>query len=102
MIHQEQHELAGQTIKIAENVPQIGGSEYRIEDWWDRVSGQSWMFCDGNPACLCYAARIGMQANVVPIDNEVVYGKIGPFGHLVHVSELTQNSANKEENDEVV
>ena len=24
----------------------------------------------------------------LPVDDEVVYGKVGPFGHLLHVSEL--------------
>jgi hypothetical protein len=64
---------------------------YRLEDWWDKITGKSWGDCDGNPACLLYALRTGM----LPLDNaahslddEVVYGKIGNVGHLVHVSEL--------------
>jgi hypothetical protein len=42
------------------------------------------MTADGNPAALNYAARgVGL-----PIDDEVVYGKIGAFGHLVHTKEI--------------
>lgn len=88
MIHKDPHELAGQAVKIVEGVSEIGGQDFRIEDWWDRVAGKSWMFCDGNPACLDYAMRTGMQDRQVPLDNEVVYGKVGLSGKLVHVSEL--------------
>lgn len=37
---------------------------------------------------MMYAIRTGSQEFKVPIDNEVVYGKIGALGHLFHVSEL--------------
>lgn len=93
MIHTESHPLAGQTVKIAEGVADpaqgavIAGALYRIEDWWDRVSGGSWMHARGNPAALHYAMRTGVSIPV-PTDNEVLYGKIGHLGHLVHVSEI--------------
>jgi hypothetical protein len=92
MIHREPHPLAGQEARIRPNVrhpqyPTFGGSEFRVEDWWDRVDGRSWMDCVGNPACLVYAMRAGTTG--LPTDNEVVYGKgPGGFGSLVHVSEL--------------
>lgn len=90
-IHTEPHPLAGKTVKIkaSSRHPQVetfGGSELRLEDWWDRVTGKSWMTCGGNPACVIYALR------QQPIDNEIVYGKIGSFGHLVHVSELEEGN----------
>lgn len=44
------------------------------------------MFCDGNPACMKYAIRSAFAG--LPTDNNVVYGKVGGFGHIVHVSEL--------------
>jgi hypothetical protein len=93
MLHKESHELAGKEAKIradAEHaqVPGFGGATIRIEDWWDKVSGGSWMNATGNPAALVYAMRSSFQKYHVPIDDEVVYGKIGAFGHLVHVSEL--------------
>jgi hypothetical protein len=61
--------------------------DFRVEDWWDVMTGGSWMFADGNPAAMNYAIR---SASVLPLDNEVVYGKdtATGLGHLVHVSEL--------------
>lgn len=63
------------------------GQSYWIEDWWDRVVGRSWMDCDGNPACLEYAVR-SATTDRAPIDNRVVYGKIGGAGKLIHVDYL--------------
>lgn len=91
-MHAEQHPLAGRTVALRAEDPHRGlvvtGVEFRVEDWWDRTHGKSWMDSVGNPAALCYAMRTGPQLSVIPIDDEVVYGKIGSFGHLVHASEL--------------
>lgn len=93
MIHQHPSLLAGKTVRIKSHVkhpqiPDFGGSEFRVEDWWDRVTGKSWMLCDENPICIDYAMRTGFSEIPIPTDNEVLYGKIGPFGHLVHISEI--------------
>ena len=93
MIHDKESELAGKTVKIKEDVkhPQVenfGGSDFRVEDWWDRVSGISWMNAKGNPACLIYAMRKGTSNKPIPFDNEVLYGKVGSLGHFVHISEI--------------
>jgi hypothetical protein len=84
--HVESHPLRGKTVKIVKG--KFAGQDYRLEDWWDHelVGGKSWMFSDGNPACLMYAIRAAEDG--LPTDNEVVYGKIGSLGHLVHTSEL--------------
>ncbi|PQM51799.1 hypothetical protein C5U48_12790 [Mycolicibacter virginiensis] len=63
-----------------------GPVEYHVEDWWDRLAGGSWMFADGNPAAMAYAVRSAFKG--LPIDNEVLYGKVGALGYLVHVSEI--------------
>lgn len=88
MSHPNQHPLAGKTVRIKSGT--FKDFPYRLEDWWDRLSheNKSWMDCDGNPACMKYAIRTGMSSVPIPNDDEVVYGKIGPLGHLVHVSEL--------------
>jgi len=92
MIHAEPHPLAGKTVTLNDNAKDpvrgivMPGEQFRIEDYWDRLMGKSWGVCDGNPAALQYALRAGMTG--LPVDDEVVYGKIGAFGHLVHVSEL--------------
>jgi hypothetical protein len=83
-IHPQPFDGAGRTYKLA--AKGLDGDEIRVEDYWDRVAGKSWMISDGNPAALKYGMRAGF--NGLPLDDEVVYGKIGAFGHLVHVSEL--------------
>lgn len=80
-IHPTPCPMAGKTLQW-QNEPFI------VEDWWDRVSGGSWAWAKGNPAALIYAMRlIGTD---IPDNDEVVYGKRGGLGHLVHVSELTE------------
>lgn len=88
MIHQIEHPLKGKVVKIKTEANEIGGEEYRIEDYWDRIAGKSWMVSSGNPACLNYAMRTGLSSTPVPTDNEVLYGKINGMGFLVHVSEI--------------
>lgn len=94
-MHNEKHEKAGQTLTVNLKGPIAMGMdagkrsmEFTVEDWWDKVSGISWMFAEGNPACLAYAIRTGISG--IPMDDEVVYGhnKENGMGHLVHVSEL--------------
>ena len=80
---------SGETVKVKNGVRWFGGSEFRIEDYWENINGSSWMESYGNPAALEYALRRATQDFETPMDNEVVYGKIGPMGHLFHVSELT-------------
>lgn len=95
-MHTEKHPLAGQTVRIKADVvhpqyPDFGGSEFRIEDWWDHLTGSSWMFASGNPGCIVYALRNGMAR--LPIDDEVIYGhRNDGFGSLIHVSEYESNS----------
>src|SRR5262245_58928847 len=90
--HNTSHPKANRDVKVAfkGGHPQIPGSteplDATLEDWWDHLTGISWMFSDGNPATLIYAMRAGL--NGLPTDDEVVYVKIGGFGHLVHTSEL--------------
>jgi hypothetical protein len=85
MIHKEPHPKSGETVKV-----KLDGEivDYVIADWWDRVSGGSWQFAKGNPACLKYAARTGFSKEDIPFDDEVVYGKIGGLGNLFHVTEI--------------
>lgn len=96
-MHSKPSPLAGKTVRIKKDVkhlqnPNFGGSEYRVEDWWDRLGQGSWMGCQGNPACIIYALRTGTSARPVPTDDEVLYGKVGYLGHLVHISEIEDDS----------
>lgn len=89
-LHKTSHPLAGMTVRLNDRTAKGDGvfpdAIYRIEDYWDKLTGESWMFAEGNPAALNYAMRSGLGE--MPLDDEVVYGKIGAFGHLIHVSEL--------------
>lgn len=90
-MHTESHPLAGKTVTVTTSQhPQIGPGphQFKVEDWWDKLTGGSWMFANGNPAATIYALRAGMSA--LPIDDKVVYGKIGHLGHLVHDSEFVE------------
>lgn len=66
--------------------------KFHVEDWNDRVFGQSWMVMNGHPASLAYARRSVLGS--LPLDDDVVYGK-DPFGmgHLVHSSEISGEEA---------
>lgn len=94
MAHSQSHPLAGQTVPVrfaGGGHPQIARSadgpvDFVVEDWWDRLTGGSWMPATGNPAAMVYGMRAGFAG--LPPDDDVLYGKVGAFGHLVHVSEL--------------
>jgi len=58
------------------------------EGLWDKLTGTSWMYSDGNPACLIYAMRSGFAG--LPTDDNVHYVKIGGLGYLVHETELEE------------
>lgn len=78
-----------------------------VIDWWDRLTGRSWMISDGNPAAMIYAVRTSSPPDPTPIDNEVVYVKTSRqvedaqghlrwasgFGVLLHASELREEVA---------
>lgn len=88
-MHENNHELAGCEVQISMAHTQGETPEplaFVLEDWWDRVNGGSWMFAQGNPAAMKYGMRAGVIG--LPIDDEVVYGKVGAFGELVHASEI--------------
>lgn len=91
MRHDTAHELAGQTVTVitaqALFFQPDSTVQARVEDWWDRVSGGSWMDATGNPACLDFAVRSAVCD--LPTDDEVLYVKTNDGrGHLVHVSEV--------------
>lgn len=85
-IHSQPHPMAGKTLKI--KYGPLAGREFVVEDWWDRLTGNSWLSMTGNPACFAYAFRVSKQIYFVPDDDEVVYGKIGVLGHIVHETEI--------------
>ena len=65
---------------------ELAGREFRIEDWWDHMTGASWMDASGNPAALQYAVRALLKG--LPTNDDVIYGKVGALGYLLHVTEV--------------
>lgn len=99
-MHTTSHPSAGKMVRINKDVkhaqfPNLGGSLCRLEDWWDKLTGSSWMDAKGNPAALVYAIRSGVAG--LPTDDEVVYVKHRPheglleFGVILHVSEFVED-----------
>lgn len=91
--HNEKHPLSGEKVVLGKRAADpnrgvvVPGTVFYVEDWWDRVYGDSWMNANGNFAALNYAVRVA--TNGLPLNDEVVYGKDDyGLGHLVHVSEL--------------
>ena len=71
---------AGKTVKTS------SGETIRIEDYWENVNGRSWKIVKGNHSVGIYKKRI--KKNMLPEDNEVLYGKIGSIGLIIHVTEI--------------
>jgi predicted ATP-dependent serine protease len=84
-----QHPLAGKTVILncQPDPDELNGQRFEVEDWWQNVAGMSWMDAIGNPAALKYAIRSAFSGLPL-LSNDVVYGKVGAFGHIIHVSEL--------------
>lgn len=95
MSHTESHPLAGKTVYLNDNAEDplrgilLPGTEFVVEDWYDflggRGDGRSWM-SDATFTTMHYGQRVNYLGRVP--DDEVVYGHVGAFGHIVHVSEL--------------
>lgn len=91
--HSDPHPQAGEIVVLNARADDraghvMPGEKFAVEDWADRLWGKSWMNMTDNRTALLYAIRSAYGR--MPIDNEVVYGKIGNSGHLVHQSELEE------------
>jgi hypothetical protein len=78
------HEMAGKKVRIIDG--EFVGQIYKVEDWQDRVFGRSWIGYITNPACLEYMIRRAKENT--PIDDLVLYGHIGAFGKIIHISQI--------------
>lgn len=95
-MHAQQFTRGQRVIVEGINDPTLGDMgqhEYVVEGYWDdpNIGGKSWMWSNGNIACMNYGMRSGLKG--LPVDDEVLYGKIGAFGYLVHVSEIVTEPA---------
>lgn len=84
----DRHPLAGKTVKLklAAESDIKTGDDFRVEDWWENVGGSRMTETAGNPAV--FKAMMRTMNTPVYMNDNVVYGKVGHFGHIVHESEL--------------
>lgn len=68
----------------------LSGNEYLIEGYWDEIEGKSWLDTEFRPVILNYSMRTLAEKHLKDYQecDEVLYGKIGIYGHLIHVSEI--------------
>lgn len=96
-IHTEDHPLRDKTVRLNEKARDplremiVPGAEFRVDNWADRMDERRLPWHQaGNWASKHYLDRLLILAGSTGInpDDEVVYGHIGHYGHLVHASEL--------------
>ena len=89
-MHARPHPLAGRVVRLPADMGSgadgLGGQEFRIEDWWDHMTGASWREATDIPAVLQYEVRALTKG--LPGNDDVIYGKVGALGYLLHVSEV--------------
>ncbi len=97
MAHDKASAILGSTVKVKADVPVIGGSEFAVVDWFDRVHGWSWMSPSAAdvPAVVGFKKRYGQSP--APHDDDVLYGRINGQGALVHASEIAEPEKDKDE-----
>lgn len=80
MVHAKAHPLANQKVGIVKG--QHKGKVFEVQDWADRLPEGTVLLTDS----FIYKTR--REEAELPYDQEIVYGKIGHFTHLVHATEL--------------
>ena len=86
--------VKGRTYRLNQNTVDmvrgmvVPGALFRLEGRWRDLTGRSWAASDGNPAAMHYGMRSAVRPDPLPVDDEVWYGHIGSYGHLVHESEI--------------
>lgn len=88
VIHSKPHPLSNKIVRI--NKGSFQRRLFRLEDYWDRIDDcESWRKSAGeNPVAIFYALRVAKDR--LPVNDEVVYGKIQGSGCLIHVSEFEE------------
>jgi hypothetical protein len=90
-MHTDPHPMAGVTVTATTAASPVRPQQIAkvvIEDWWDRLTGESWML-EHTPIAVDYGLR--RRATQLPVDDEVLYVKTqSGHGHLVHTCEITE------------
>jgi len=88
IVHNSKHPLAGMEVTIKKGL--LKDRTIRIDDWWDRATGDLWKKNTGSPEVLMYLRRLEAQAGEFPLpkDEDVVLGQVGGIKQIVHVLEF--------------
>lgn len=84
---------SGQRFVVKRNVGydnhgfNLGGAIFEVEGWCKNIFGDDWRNSDLFPIKV-YLDRINDFNPSVPDDGQAVYGKIGMFGYIFHITEL--------------
>jgi hypothetical protein len=81
--HPQKHPLAGRTVRVSIFDQD---EDFYVYDWFDRVFQAFWLSKAGGRSAQNYAKHAGFKG--LPLDNEVVYGRVGKWGTIVHATEL--------------
>lgn len=89
--HKEPHPLAGKEVNVIDGPHK--GEIIRIENWDTLIDRPP-----GNPTPPWFLRPMQVHAEMnffkeqqernFPMDNEVIYGKVGGLGYLMHTSDL--------------
>lgn len=87
--------LRGKKFRVRQSVGkglldrQLGGKIFVAEGYWHELTGKSWADWDlGNPAVYEFCKRTLGKYVDEPTENNVIYGHIDGYGHLLHEDEL--------------
>jgi len=85
-IHPTPHPLARQIIEL------VDGRSFQVDDWWDRVmqTSTSWYLSDVRRNFALAAFALEQAKTNLPMDDDIVYGKIGDFGVIIHVRQFAR------------
>jgi len=92
--HDRPSELKGKTVKIKKEVFEPNtdffiSENFVVEDWYDRVRKKDWKReakFSTDCECLLYASRA--ESTNLPDDEQILYGKVGEWKHMMHISEI--------------
>lgn len=95
-MHKSESPLRGVPVKLLDGLEaamtpsyetiELSGEEFVVDDWWDRVNGASWQDST-DKLSFTYNARQA-RAGYLPMDDEVLLGRIGNKEVLVHLAEI--------------
>lgn len=83
----DKHPLAGKRVRLRTwDGDPLNGQINVVEDWWANVKGPQETSADESPAMLHYMVRSELCR--LPVDELVVYGKVGALAYIVHEREI--------------